>query len=267
MGSVVIAPVITEAGMCERRHFSSNRTWITKLPSVLGVKAFGPVVQYCLECWFRAEYHRNLNRLRCKHKTVMHRRILFTQWFVQFYHWTEKVLWVPDCCQRLIFISAENWLVFEFHSVHFPLSAFGVYRSCIRGVSIDLLSAFLFFCRTKGIKPFWRHKHKGLVCIMSCFSARWFILCMTSRWHDGCQHRPSHSPDDHVPGLHQRFLIPANDIRTHTDVDEGSLADLGGLLSIWRRCHHCVTSHAGPRWGDPQAVWLQALSGESGPLC
>lgn len=49
-GSVVIAPVITEAGMCELRHFSTNWIWVTMLPCVLGVKAFGPVVQYCLEC-------------------------------------------------------------------------------------------------------------------------------------------------------------------------------------------------------------------------
>lgn len=48
--ALLLLLVIPEAGMCELRHFSSNRIWITKLPCVLGGKAFGPVVQHCLEC-------------------------------------------------------------------------------------------------------------------------------------------------------------------------------------------------------------------------
>lgn len=160
--------------MWEWRHFSRNWTWTTKLPCALGVKAFGPVVQYCLECWFSAEYHRSLTYgLHSKHKTIEHRMIHFTSVNLGWPCERRDALvssWLEKGCFNF---QAEKWPVFHFHSPHFPLSALNVYRKCMAGViTVAVLWGFLFLLRTKTVRTLWRHKHKGRVCIVSWFSAQ-----------------------------------------------------------------------------------------------
>lgn len=153
--------------MWEWRHFSRNWTWTTELPCALGVKAFGPVVQYCLECWFSTEYHRSLTYgLHSKHKTTVHRMIHFTS-----FH--GLTMWFPVDCRRvvLIFKLKNDPISLSFTAV--PSSALHVYRKCIAGIiTVALIWGFLFLRRTKTAITLWRHKHKGPVCIMSWFSAQ-----------------------------------------------------------------------------------------------
>lgn len=106
------------------------------------------------------------------------------------------------------------------------------------------------------------------------------LFFLWSRQHDGCQQRPSLSPDDHVPGSHQGLLAPANNIRSCRDESHEtphtsqvfcwSLFTYPGWLLSIRRLHYSsrrFTWSGVSRRRDPETVWLQSLSGESDPLC